>query len=453
MVPVLGVVAVTPDADRLAERGPDVVVVHARRHHAHDHLERARLGHLDLLELEGVARLALALLADDPGRHRLGQRPGLHADFGHVRQVNLRHVVSASPGVGRGRIVSLDLRAPGAGVFSAGHAQGRGSRGAGRGSAGRRAAALLRAAAAADPSSLYQGPGAAAGAGHPVRAARRRAPAAEHRDLEGPADPDLGRERLPRRRVPLPGLPLRRPRRELRRARPERPALERRHLERHVLGSERQVHLPDEPRLRHERGRPRRAAGQAAVRLDRLPAHAQHAQGPVAHGRDDRDRRHPRRQRGVPVRRQRRAARRSSSSPGTATPPRSLDARDKAPLPAAADGHRGHGAPPGRAARAARRLEPDRDPADLRRGGPVGQRRRQVPDPAGSRPTPRIPAAPGALPTPPAFFNVAFRWQLGNTATDPAVEPMPKPNDRTTARASRRGGATARRATRCARAT
>jgi hypothetical protein len=43
-----------------------------------DHLEGAGLGNLDLLELEGVGRLALPLLADHPGRHRLRQRSGLY---------------------------------------------------------------------------------------------------------------------------------------------------------------------------------------------------------------------------------------------------------------------------------------------------------------------------------------------------------------------------------------
>ena len=70
VVPALLVVAVTEDRHRLAEGRPHVVVVDPGRHHAHDHLERAGLGHLDLLELESVHRLALALLADHPGGHR-----------------------------------------------------------------------------------------------------------------------------------------------------------------------------------------------------------------------------------------------------------------------------------------------------------------------------------------------------------------------------------------------
>jgi hypothetical protein len=87
VVPVDGVVAVREDRDRLAERRPDVVEVDARGHHADDHLERPRLGHLDLLDLEGVLGLALALGSDHPRRHRLGQGARLHVelrDLGYV---------------------------------------------------------------------------------------------------------------------------------------------------------------------------------------------------------------------------------------------------------------------------------------------------------------------------------------------------------------------------------
>ena len=88
MVAVLGVVAVLHDRDRLAERRPHVVVVHACGHHAHDHLERARLGHLDLLDLEGVLRFAVALLADHPRRHRAGQLAGLGVDGGDLLEID-----------------------------------------------------------------------------------------------------------------------------------------------------------------------------------------------------------------------------------------------------------------------------------------------------------------------------------------------------------------------------
>ena len=82
VVVLLGVVA--EHRHRLAERRPHVVEVHARRHHAHDHLEGAGLGDLDLLDLEGVLRLALALLADHPGGHRLGQLAGLDVELADV---------------------------------------------------------------------------------------------------------------------------------------------------------------------------------------------------------------------------------------------------------------------------------------------------------------------------------------------------------------------------------
>ena len=70
---VVVLVVVAEDRHRLAERGPDVVEVDAGRHHAHHDLEGAGLGYRQLLELEGVQRLALALLADHPGGHRGGQ--------------------------------------------------------------------------------------------------------------------------------------------------------------------------------------------------------------------------------------------------------------------------------------------------------------------------------------------------------------------------------------------
>ena len=84
VVAELLVVAVAEDRDRLAERRPDVVEVDARGHHPHDHLEGAGLRHVDLLDLEGVGRLALALLPDHPGGHLLGQLPGLHVELRNV---------------------------------------------------------------------------------------------------------------------------------------------------------------------------------------------------------------------------------------------------------------------------------------------------------------------------------------------------------------------------------
>ena len=84
VVPPLGVVAVVEDRDRLAEGGPDVVEVDAGGHHAHDHLEGAGLGQLDLLDLEGVLGLALALGTDHPGGHRLGQLARFDVELGNL---------------------------------------------------------------------------------------------------------------------------------------------------------------------------------------------------------------------------------------------------------------------------------------------------------------------------------------------------------------------------------
>ena len=85
-VVVLGVVA--EHRDGLAERRPHVVEVHAGRHHAHDDLEGARLGRLHLLELEGVDRLAEALLADHPGGHRRRQLARLGVQSRDLADVN-----------------------------------------------------------------------------------------------------------------------------------------------------------------------------------------------------------------------------------------------------------------------------------------------------------------------------------------------------------------------------
>src|SRR5207248_11760683 len=65
----LRVIAVGKNRYWLALSGPHVVVVDPRRHDPDDHLERAGLRHLHLLDLEGVERLALPLLAEYPRRH------------------------------------------------------------------------------------------------------------------------------------------------------------------------------------------------------------------------------------------------------------------------------------------------------------------------------------------------------------------------------------------------
>src|SRR5436189_4723526 len=48
-------------------------------------LFRSWLGELDLLELERVLGLALALLADHPGRHGVRQLTGLHFELRDLR--------------------------------------------------------------------------------------------------------------------------------------------------------------------------------------------------------------------------------------------------------------------------------------------------------------------------------------------------------------------------------
>src|SRR5581483_4117795 len=92
------VISVGKDRHRLALGRPYVVVVDPRRHDSDDHLERARLGHLDLLELEGVQRLALALGADYPRRHGAGELAGLGFDYGNLAYVDGH----SDPSVGNG---------------------------------------------------------------------------------------------------------------------------------------------------------------------------------------------------------------------------------------------------------------------------------------------------------------------------------------------------------------
>jgi hypothetical protein len=87
---VVAVGMVAEDRDGLAQRRPHVVEVHAGGHDADDDLERPGLGHLDLLDLEGVQRLALALLPDDPGRHGGRQVARLGLDVSHLREID-RH--------------------------------------------------------------------------------------------------------------------------------------------------------------------------------------------------------------------------------------------------------------------------------------------------------------------------------------------------------------------------
>jgi hypothetical protein len=88
VVAPLRVVAVVEHRHRLPERRPDVVEVDPGRHHPHDHLKGARLGHLDLLDLEGVLGLALALRTDHPGGHRRRQLARLDLELRYLGYVH-----------------------------------------------------------------------------------------------------------------------------------------------------------------------------------------------------------------------------------------------------------------------------------------------------------------------------------------------------------------------------
>ena len=132
-------------------------------------------------------------------------------------------------------------------------------------------------------------PGPPARPEHPLPPLGQGAPAREQRHLARQSDPDLGLERLSGRRVPLPGLPLRRPRRPRPVARSGRPP----HRGRQLLSPERHLHLPDRPGLRQQRRRPGRAPSQVAPHRHRLPDHPEHAQGPLFDRDHDRDRQLP----------------------------------------------------------------------------------------------------------------------------------------------------------------
>ena len=55
-----------------AEAGPHIVVVHAGRHHIDERVVGPNLGSVDDFLLEGMARLAEAVLADELGVHARG---------------------------------------------------------------------------------------------------------------------------------------------------------------------------------------------------------------------------------------------------------------------------------------------------------------------------------------------------------------------------------------------
>jgi hypothetical protein len=82
--------------DGLAKAGPDADVIHACRHHEHQHIMGVDLWGVDNLKLEGLLGASMALAPDHPGMHLLGHVAegwqlidvievfGGHGGFGHV---------------------------------------------------------------------------------------------------------------------------------------------------------------------------------------------------------------------------------------------------------------------------------------------------------------------------------------------------------------------------------
>ncbi len=66
---VIGCLVDVERRDRLAEAGPDAVVVDARAHDEDQHLVRVDGRRVDDLDLERLVRLAVALASDRPGVH------------------------------------------------------------------------------------------------------------------------------------------------------------------------------------------------------------------------------------------------------------------------------------------------------------------------------------------------------------------------------------------------
>ncbi len=185
--------------------------------------------------------------------------------------------------------------------------------------------------AAATPSTRARS---AARPGHPLRAPATGAAARNAGDLAREADPRLRRQRLPRWRVPLPGLPLRRPRRQG--GHVAIPAIR---APRATASRRRTAPTPTRPTPAYADN----AADLVELRVKPLPSATAFRitlnthEGPVARRDHDRDRRLAAAPR-VPLRRQRERRRRSSSSPFTAT---HADLRDAATgQPVGAGAHR-----------------------------------------------------------------------------------------------------------------
>ena len=120
--------------------------------------------------------------------------------------------------------------------------------------------------------------GPSAGSRHPVQATCGRAAIGERGPVDCCADPRVGCDRISRRRVPVSGFPVRRPRR--------RGCAGSERSDRTecipVRANRRHVHVSDEPDVREQRCRLGRVPGQAARRSDRFPRDPQHDKGSAA---------------------------------------------------------------------------------------------------------------------------------------------------------------------------
>ncbi len=111
---VVGGLVAIKGADRRAQRGPDSVVIHARRHHQNQHFVAVQHRHIYDFQLHGRVRLAVAFLADGPCVHLFGHIS--HGrDLTHFIEVFFRCLIGRNVGLGvqshGGLLVSTGLAA------------------------------------------------------------------------------------------------------------------------------------------------------------------------------------------------------------------------------------------------------------------------------------------------------------------------------------------------------
>ncbi len=85
--------------DRLAQGGPDAVVVDAGSHHHDQHLVAVQLGRRHHLLVHGIARIAVALAPDGPGIH-VFRHIAERRDFTDLIQILGTCWLRAGPGLG-----------------------------------------------------------------------------------------------------------------------------------------------------------------------------------------------------------------------------------------------------------------------------------------------------------------------------------------------------------------